>query len=202
LNPQMEILPLTMCRNLPDGTGYTWTFTSLGGELLAQAEAQYGARNNSWTYIGPEICISTPVPRVWFPGGRRHVAIQLTPAVMNDFDEAVFQLAHEVVHLLEPAGLASAPVIEEGLATIFALDAVKARGINPLRYTDPQVRANCRYRHVEVLTRSFIEGRSGCIAALRGRRPSFRDWDAQFLLEYCPSFDLGLATELCQPMPR
>lgn len=69
------------------------------------------------------------VPQIWFPGNCNHIAIQLGTDALNDVNKALFQLAHECVHLLDPVIFEQASVLEEGLATNFSL--IYVRRSNP-----------------------------------------------------------------------
>ena len=68
--------------------------------VQAQAEERYGPRNQNFFYAGHEFI--NGIPQVWYPGDRQHVVMQLNVAAVGDMDEAIFELAHEVVHLLSP----------------------------------------------------------------------------------------------------
>ncbi len=96
-----------------------WTLTTMLGELLHIAEGRYGTRNREWTILGVEF-EDKPRPCVWFPGSRQHVAVSLTFGAKNCPAEASFQLAHEVVHLLDPTGGGTASLLAEGVAVTFA----------------------------------------------------------------------------------
>src|SRR5437763_183874 len=98
--------------------GFTWTLPSRLGALLNEAERLYGERDRSYTILGVEF--GPGDPQIWFPGNRRHIVIQLADNALENTALAVYQLAHETIHLLSPTGTANAPVLEEGLATAFA----------------------------------------------------------------------------------
>jgi hypothetical protein len=120
---------LIITRPCPPGSGctFTWTLASRFGEMLREVEELYGIRDRSFTILGVEFVEG--VPQIWFPGNCNHIAIQLSTHAMNDVNRALFQLAHECVHLLDPAVFGQASVLEEGLATNFSL--MYARRTNP-----------------------------------------------------------------------
>ncbi len=104
-------------------SGFTWTLTSRLGEILHNAEKRYGERDKSWTILGVEFS-NLSQPEIWYPSpddGRKHVIIQLTKKASQDKKSALYQLSHEVVHLLSPAGRDGSTVFEEGLAMYFAI---------------------------------------------------------------------------------
>ncbi len=119
--------------------GYTWTLTTRLGQALKMAEELYGRRDHGWTLLGVEFS-DNGQPQVWYPGsgeGRSNVVIQLTEGAAKDYTVAMFQLAHEVVHVLSPNGTRGATVLEEGLASYFSLLYVKKhlnRELEPERW--------------------------------------------------------------------
>ncbi len=102
-------------------TGYTWTITSQLGHMLQDAEKLYGERDSSYTILGVEVSDDT-VSQIWFPGNCKHIAVQITENCLNDLSQAVFQVAHEVIHLLSPVKFGETTVLEEGLATLFSIE--------------------------------------------------------------------------------
>ncbi len=103
--------------------GFTWTVVSRLSEILKNAEQRYGKRDLSWTLLGVEFS-NLKHPEIWYPfvsDGRKHIIIQLTKTASKNEKEALFQLSHEVIHLLSPAGLEGSSVFEEGLATYFSI---------------------------------------------------------------------------------
>ncbi len=114
--------------------GFTWTMTSRIGDMLKEAEAMLGPRDRAWTILGAEIRTDPQAtPQNWYPGypQRKDIVFQVVPAADRDRAEAVFQLAHEVVHALAPMPGGGANVLEEGVAAWFAADYTKkAKGVD------------------------------------------------------------------------
>jgi hypothetical protein len=115
-------IPSPLFTSVPIPDGGSWTLTTLMGQMLDEAEALYGRRDMDWTLLGVEFFIGATAPETWFPGNRKHVAIRLTLLAANDYDEALWQLAQEIVHLLAPVKRGCANNLEEGLATYFAIN--------------------------------------------------------------------------------
>jgi hypothetical protein len=116
--PASRKLALGFCCEPLEESGYTWSHTTILGDLLITAERKYGARDKSWTILGIEI--GGLHPQIWYPRsseGARFVSVMLSDAARMNPRQAVFQLAHEVIHLLAPLGRRGGLVIEEGLAT-------------------------------------------------------------------------------------
>jgi len=110
---------------------FSWTLASRMGHILRFIEDRYGKRDRNWTLLGVEFT-SQDAPQVWYPtfdGVSETVIIQLTRGAATNETQALFQLAHEVVHLLSPTGPgAHASVLEEGLATYNSLEYLAAIG--------------------------------------------------------------------------
>ncbi len=135
---------------------YSWTLASRMGHILRFVEALYGPRDRSWTLLGVEFT-SEAAPQVWYPtfdGFGDSVIVQLTRSASTDETRALFQLSHEVVHLLSPAGPgAKASVLEEGLATLTSLQYLEAigKGVSPSYISEPRYEA--AYRSVSRLAK-------------------------------------------------
>src|SRR3990167_6713780 len=99
----------------PITSGYTWTLTSRLGSLLQLAESQFGARDKDYTILGIEF--GSTGPFIWYPGNCKNIAIQLSLESLKSEHCALYELAHECIHLLSPTGKKNANVLEEGLAT-------------------------------------------------------------------------------------
>jgi hypothetical protein len=177
---------------LPNGS-YTWTLTSQLGELLAEAETRFGPWDPTWTPVGIEFDGATP--HIWYPGDRRHVSIVLTDLARQDMKQALFQLSHEIIHLLAPTGGAAAPVIEEGLATLFSKEISSRYGLG-LDYDVPS------YIAAANLTQTLLAIYPDGIKRLRQKETSFTRFIPQLILGVCPGIPGEVAAELCQPFVR
>jgi hypothetical protein len=94
------------------------------GLFLEKAETQFGPRNMSFTLLGIEFYDGPN--RVTYPNtDRNQIVIQLSKESESrgNHDQALFQLAHETVHVLAPVDVGTSTVLEEGLATYFSLTA-------------------------------------------------------------------------------
>lgn len=95
-------------------------------KLIPELEIRYGARHPDFNLKGLEFgnvdCPRTEYP----PQGNGDFSIWLTtdcsriPVTFR----AVFQLAHECLHALQPVPKGDATVLEEGLATDFSMEAM------------------------------------------------------------------------------
>ncbi|SAL82640.1 hypothetical protein AWB74_06337 [Caballeronia arvi] len=118
----------------PTPGGYRRTLASRTAAILREIESKYGTRDEEYTLVGVEF--EPTGPRIWYPGSGKHIAIQLSTSAQDYWLQAEYQLAHECVHLLAPSGGANAPVMEEGLATLFANDWLRREHNFPYTPTD------------------------------------------------------------------
>lgn len=102
----------------PTHTGQTWTLTTYALKYLVEAETLYGARTTDFVYMGIELNEIGP-PKVWYPWNK-YIVIQVSQSTSNDTKQAIFQIAHEVIHVLSPNGQPTTNNLEEGLATYFS----------------------------------------------------------------------------------
>lgn len=87
--------------------------------MLQLAECRFGRRDTSCTIRGVEFIEGDP--QIHYPSDCRHLVIRLGHQCLSQPDRAVFQLAHETIHLLDPTTSQQVTVLEEGLATHFQL---------------------------------------------------------------------------------
>ncbi len=174
---------------------YTWTMPSLLGDMLHMAQRMFGERDRSYTLLGVEFC--GDLPRVWCPGNRRDLIVQVAVRCMNEPERACYQMAHECIHLLGPSGCSSATVLEEGLATWFAQHYMAERLGNPnwrstlYSYRDAQ-------RQYEVLHTLDPDA----IRMLRQEQPTFNLFTRELLLKHYPALGEAAADALLQPFKR
>jgi len=114
---------LVLARPIPNG--YSFTLASRIYEILQKVENELGIRDKSYTFLGVEF--REGVPQIWFPGNSDYVIIQLGSEAMQQPFLALYHLAHECVHLLDPHP-GGTNVLEEGTATRFAHDYIAQLG--------------------------------------------------------------------------
>ena len=160
-----------MAQSLPHNDGYTWTLATRLGAMLKEIECLYGPRDKDYTPIGIEF--SESGPQIWFPGNCKHIAIQLNLNALNQNVLACYQLAHEAIHLLAPDGQSGAPVLEEGLATVYSEDFVQrnfgASGLTKM----------LSYIYAAQRVRELIEVDTVAVTKLRKIEPSFKKMTAE-----------------------
>ena len=132
----LRILPLTEPQFDPVGL---W---ALQQELLSWAEHLYGPRDASFQLYPPQF--DDDGPNIRFTPDRRGVYAELAPNAQRHWRFAVFQLAHETVHLLDPGLLGTATYLEEGVAVAFSLHVQQRYGINVVTNGELYDRAHAR----------------------------------------------------------
>ena len=177
---------LVIANRLPDG-GYTWTLASRLGEIILDVEAQFGKRDRSWTILGIEFCDSGP--RIWFPGNCGHIIIQLGLSAKEDLVQALFQLAQESVHILDPVVLGYGNVLEIGLATHFSLRYIK-------QFNSDYTISDPKYGAAAELTAHLLKLNPMSIKQLRSKGVKIAEITASQLLAVCPKLPQSIALEL------
>jgi hypothetical protein len=174
--------------------GYAYTLTQKLGEYLREAERRHGQRNMEWTILGIEF--SGTIPHVWFPYTEKLVSVMLTESAALDPNRALFQLAHEVVHLLEPSPLTPTTVFEEGLATMFSHEICTREQI-AMHSDIPS------YLAAEAALKDLLAIYPDAVRTIRKviRRP-FVDLTSDEILQAVPDAPLDLAKTLAEKFAR
>jgi hypothetical protein len=178
---------------LPDGT-FTWTLTTNLGRFLREAEELAGPRDPSWTILGVEFFGNErdgAVPRIWYPGNCGHIAIRLTCDVAKDPARAIYQLAHEVVHLISPSGRSNAPNLEEGFASIFAHGMAE-------RYANFRCPIAKEYRAAHEDVSALLAINRLAIREIRHFEPRLWMVTREIVARAVPGVDTQLAARLCR----
>ena len=179
------------CEPLDGQHGWTWTLTTRLSNLLEEAERRFGPRDLQWTPVGIEFGGGNP--GVWYPGGwdRKHISIRLSRHAADRPERAIFQLTHEVIHLLSPGPREEALAIEEGLATLFSLEV-------SCRFKVNLVYGEAAYNHAAAATKKLLDIDPDAVKRLRAKRPSFSEFTPDFVRENIPEVSEQLACDLCE----
>jgi hypothetical protein len=156
--------------------GFTWTVVSRLSDILDNAEQRYGKRDQSWTLLGVEFT-NLDQPEIWYPfisKNRKHLIIQLTKNASKNEKEALFQLSHEVIHLLSPAGKEGSTVFEEGLATYFSIANMKTLNYDIDEHYIAEKKYKQAYKLIDNLYKNFPNTEDR-IKTLRGQVKRIRD---------------------------
>lgn len=165
-------------------------------ELLAVAEATYGARDLSYSFLG--VSFDDDGPNIRFTVGCDGLWTELNTGVLQDGreDQALYQIAHEVIHVLAPNQKTPTLMIEEALATWFSIHAPIFNWHGYRRAAIDHLTGN--YRDAYVLFQELISRAPDAIVQLRAVRRNFFDMDEQFFLQMLPTVDASLASKLAE----
>ena len=155
--------------NIPGTDVSTWTLTTRLGDMLRKAKKLFGKRDCSYTPIGVEF-YNDNKPMVWYPGNCKHIAIRLTMNAACDFRRALYQLAHETVHLLSPTGERNSINFEEGVATWFSNYYLKRLGYEEILLSNENDKAYIRPLN---LVKPFLDKDPCLVKRIRKKQPSF-----------------------------
>jgi hypothetical protein len=168
------------------------TLTTYLGLFLREAEALAGPRDLSWTPIGIEFF--GDVPESWYPGNCHNVAIRLSVDTALHPNRALFQLAHEVVHLLSPSGKRNQALnLEEGFAAIFSREMLAKYNIG---YCPGAVEDRYRAAHEDV--RLLLTLDAHAIKKVRQIEPRLWKITPEIVTQAVPQVDAQLAARLCR----
>jgi hypothetical protein len=187
---------LVVSTPLKSESGFTWTLASRMGRMLAEAEEQFGPRDPAYTPLGVEF--EKTGPRVWYPGSRKHVIIQLSTECLTEPDRAMYQLAHEVVHLIAPTGGEHASNLEEGLATDFAVRFMKREfkqdwAPRPPEKGEKPKNTSERYAAAREAAATLLALRPDAVKVIREKQPSLSKVTKAQILEVCPTCPADVA---------
>jgi hypothetical protein len=185
---------LVIARRLGPGQ-YTWTLPSILGDMLDMAQRMFGERDHAYTLLGVEYCGDQP--RVWCPGNRGDLVVQVSVSCLDEPERACYQLAHECIHLLGPSGCSSATVLEEGLATWFAQYYLRERIGNPNWRS-----ALYSYTRAQQQVEALLALDANAIRVLREEEPTFARMTRDLLLKHYPALGEARAAALVAPFDR
>lgn len=169
-----------LAQNIPP-SGYSWTLASRLGEMLALTERKYGPRDYSYTILGIEFKHAGQ-PSFWYPGNRKHIVIQLTVEALSNNNKALYQLAHESIHLLSPVTSGNANYLEEGLATHFS-EEYMATVINQPHWNSGTGPIAEKYNTARDLVRQLLAIDPNIILKIRKKQPTISLITAENILE-------------------
>jgi hypothetical protein len=116
----------------------------------------------------------------------------LTRDVAREPARAIFQLAHEVVHLLSPSGKTrSAPSIEEGFATVFGHQMGET-------HADFRCPVDPRYRSAYEDVGELLAKNPAAIKEIRQIEPNLSMVTPHIVAQAVPGIDADLAERLCR----
>jgi hypothetical protein len=163
--------------------------------LLAEAERLYGPRDATYRFAG--VRFDPEGPRIQFSPTCDEIWIELSPSTNTYPDQALHQLAHEVIHLLAPHRSPPAVMLEEGLAVHFSVYA-------PTFISPTYRRDALEYLITTPEARNYLDAHElvaiepNAIVVLRQKEPKFHAMDPSFIMSMIPRVREELAARLCE----
>ncbi|MFD2247288.1 hypothetical protein [Pontibacter ruber] len=176
--------------------GYTYTLTTYATKYLAEAESLYGPRMTNYIYAGIEL-VAEGGPRTWYPQNK-YVVIQLTHSTASNLRQGIFQLSHEVIHLLSPNGMSTTNNLEEGLATLFSKK-VTDRDTGDEDYAEISI-APTKYYYPYTLVSQLLDINPDAVIELRKVQPMISSITKGDFLKANLEIPEELIEELVKPM--
>ena len=167
-----------------------WTITTILGNIFSAIEEKYGSRDLSYTILGVEIFDGSQ-PDYWYPGDCKHITIRITKKCINNIYCAVYEVAHEAIHLLSPVEFGNSTYLEEGIATYFS----KQYLFHNTGFNMPI--AGEKYQIAYNLTSKLLEIDESIIKELRKVQPSISAITKEMLLH----FNQSIPTDLDDKLP-
>ena len=201
----IPISPFTTARN-PDGT-YSLTLAQLTSVFLNEIETLLGPRNPNYTYVGIEFdTTQNATPHIWFPHvghpdrdeGKpsNHIVIRLTDQAQTDANLAIWQLAHECVHLIDPWNIQAegrqSNYLEEGLATWYQNTIIQDIPNNLPQYVEAKSLVEPHMPDLAATIKHLRTNHNLRIGAID---------NPDLLLKHCPNLDSNAAEILCRRFP-
>ena len=158
-------------------------------ELLGRAETLLGSRDQSKKVYRPQFTDCGPNLRNTL--NRDGAFVELSRAAETEWAEAVFEMAHETVHLLNPVA-GNTNNLEEGVAVAFSLYVQPAYGIN----VQPGTTA---YDHPHDLVSRLPGGPFAAGRRIRGEVGALSVTTPETLCKLFPELNRQIAADLTQP---
>lgn len=153
--------------------------------LLKQAEENFGARLQGWDFQG--VTFQKNGPHIFFPlsSNGNVIKIALDPDTVGYPDRFLYQLSHEVIHLLAPNESPPTIMLEEGVAVYFSLHFPQFRSadyknVNISRFDAPDGPVN--YRDAYKLYLKLIDHDPDAVKKLRAGVPEFYNMKPDYLV--------------------
>ncbi len=173
-------------------------------DLLEWAEELFGERDTSWTLLAPDFDECECTPHIFFPDHKESklVQIKLGCGARKKWNIVLFQMAHEVIHLLNPRKGCKANNLEEGVACAFSAFVQRRCIIIGADF----VRDNlCAYKYARRLVRRLPQGDIAAAKLIRKEMPagsSFSSVSKVNMQRIFPEIDTHLADELSTTFDR
>jgi hypothetical protein len=167
--------------------------------LLAKAQRLFLGRDESDPFLG--VRFDPEGPHLRFEPYGPGVWIELSPSTAFHPNQALHQIAHEVIHLLAPNRCPPTIMLEEGLAVWFSI-------FGP-DFPDPGYKllamehlyaenGPTNYRDALDLYNELLAVNLNAIVEFRTCYPNLASLTPKLICEVIPAIDAGLASRLCE----
>lgn len=174
----------------PETTGMRNTLAYRFGEMMTIAQDLFGPRDPSYLFIGIEFVDGHQRARFV---SNTCLSILLSFKAMLNPMEAYFEMAHECIHLLSPDPTKPATILEEGMATVFALIYMR----DTMKVTSLTSRQEA-YEEATALVAMLMEIDPYGIKKMRQEEPAIRKIDKSLILKHYPTIPEGVAARLAR----
>ncbi len=177
-------------------------------DLLIWAEELFGERDTSWNLV-PQPMFGNRNPHIFYPdpASLKLVMIKLGRGAREKWTKVLFQLAHEVIHLLNPnrPDPGECPVtsyLEEGVACAFSSYVQRMCGITGIDFVRDDLPA---YVYAHRLVKRLPKGNIAAAKRIRREMPPGTSLSAvttKHLLQIFPNLDMEHADALASMFER
>lgn len=170
--------------------GHSWSIVAKLGDILKDAERRFGRRDTSYTLLGVEVSPNS-TPFLVISEEHKQVIMQISSGCIMDFNRAIFQISHGVIHLLSPTEPSLRTVLEEGLAAYYSLEYSKENGLGEWIITEAKQKA------VASFMQELLSIDHDIIRKLRVEQPVLSKISREQLIKVAPTISSELAEKLC-----
>ncbi len=172
-------------------------------DLLEWAEDLFGVRDKCWN-LKPQPIFGNRNPHIFFPDPKesKQVQIKLGRSARKKWNFVLFQMAHEVIHLLNPRKGCKVNNLEEGVACAFSAFVQRKCGITGVDFVYDNL---CAYKYALRLVRRLPSSDIAAAKLIRREMPSgtpFWSITTEDLLRIFPNLDHKHANALTSKFCR
>ncbi len=171
---------------------------NLQHDLLIWAEELFGERDQSWHILPPMFVTGYPHTFYVDHSSYNLVMIKLSENAREKWTFALYQLAHEVIHLLNPRPGCKANNLEEGVACAFSYYVQRRCGIAMPRFVNHNHPA---YEYVHDFVKQLPKGDIAGAKRIRQEMPTGRSFSGVSSVNLKRIFP-GIRTELAEELTR
>ena len=171
---------------------------------IRRLEGLFGRRDNRFVFAGVVVAPKNDdTPRLYYPknysAGLVNIQISRYPYERCLYSQAAWQVAHECVHLIDPAE-GNTTILEEGLATWYQNEESFHEPI-VRRYIKSNNQHRENYAEAERLVCDTVPQLLQAVKAIRQRQIRIGEINTDILAPYLPNVACDTVERLCQKFP-